>query len=54
MEKPRALNDLPPEPLTLSVIVENTKTNYLTAYMNRIQLEELQSWIRQQLKLNAK
>jgi hypothetical protein len=49
METPSKLSKLPvEEPLKLSTIVGSCQRNYVTAELNRIQLEDLQSWLRQQ------
>lgn len=48
---PDATTNPPSEPLKLSDIADNTKINYMNSAKNRIQLEELQNWIREQAKL---
>jgi hypothetical protein len=53
MEAPVPLSELPADPtkLELSIIADSVAKNYATAFQTRVQLEELQSWLKQQLLL---
>lgn len=52
METPNDLEKLPEDnDVLLSEIVDSVKKNYAIAYGNRITLESLQSWVRQQSEL---